>query len=106
MEITLAANAFKELGHPTRLSIFTLLVKAGYNGLPVGRLQESLQVPNSTLSHHIAKLTSVGLVKQEREGSVLNCIAQYTNLNSLIEFLQDECCTDGPTKQTKKNQQA
>ena len=49
MEITQAANAFKELGHPTRLSIFTLLVKAGHGGLPVGRLQESLQVPNSTL---------------------------------------------------------
>lgn len=94
MEITQAANAFKELGHPTRLSIFTLLVKAGYSGLPVGRLQECLQVPNSTLSHHIAKLTSVGLVKQEREGRVLNCIAQYPNLDALIEFLQDECCTD------------
>jgi DNA-binding transcriptional ArsR family regulator len=102
--MTLAANAFKELGHPTRLSIFTLLVKAGYNGLPVGRLQESLQVPHSTLSHHIAKLTSVGLVKQEREGRVLNCIAQYPHLNSLIEFLQDECCTDSSAKQTKQNQ--
>jgi DNA-binding transcriptional ArsR family regulator len=92
MEITQAANAFKELGHPTRLSIFTLLVKAGHGGLPVGRLQESLQVPNSTLSHHIFKLTSVGLVKQDREGRVLNCTAQYPHLNALIDFLQDECC--------------
>ena len=80
MEITQAANAFKELGHPTRLS------------MPVGRLQESLQVPNSTLSHHISKLTSVGLVKQDREGRVLNCTAQYPHLNALIDFLQDECC--------------
>ncbi|HCH31807.1 MAG TPA: transcriptional regulator [Oceanospirillaceae bacterium] len=94
MQIIHAANAFKELGHPTRLSVFTLLVKAGHDGLAVGRLQENLQVPNSTLSHHIAKLTSVGLVKQERDGRVLNCIAQYTNLNALIDFLQDECCSD------------
>ncbi|MBT6077025.1 MAG: helix-turn-helix transcriptional regulator, partial [Oceanospirillaceae bacterium] len=74
--------------------VFTLLVKAGHGGLPVGRLQESLQVPHSTLSHHIAKLTSVGLVKQERDGRVLYCIAQYTHLNALIDFLQDECCSD------------
>jgi len=101
MEITQAAKAFKELGHPTRLNIFTLLVKAGHGGLPVGRLQEELQVPNSTLSHHIAKLASVGLVKQEREGRVLNCIAQYPNLNTLIDFLQDECCVDSTATQAK-----
>ncbi|MBT3436751.1 MAG: helix-turn-helix transcriptional regulator [Oceanospirillaceae bacterium] len=94
MQILHASSAFKELGHPTRLSVFTLLVKAGHGGLPVGRLQESLQVPHSTLSHHIAKLTSVGLVKQERDGRVLYCIAQYTHLNALIDFLQDECCSD------------
>ncbi len=98
MELTQAANAFKELGHPTRLSIFTLLVKAGHGGLSVGRVQERLQVPNSTLSHHIAKLTSVGLLKQERDGRVLNCIAQYPNLNALIDFLQDECCSTNLTK--------
>jgi len=90
--MTQAATAFKELGHPTRLSIFTLLVKAGYTGLPVGQLQEQLQVPSSTLSHHIAKLASAGLVKQERQGRVLNCIAQYPCLNALIGFLQNECC--------------
>lgn len=101
MEILQAANAFKELGHPTRLNIFSLLVKAGYKGLPVGRLQECLQVPNSTLSHHIAKLTSVGLVQQERDGRVLNCIAQYPSLNALIDFLQDECCVHDQTKQAK-----
>jgi DNA-binding transcriptional ArsR family regulator len=101
MEMIQAANAFKELGHPTRLSIFTLLVKAGHSGLAVGRLQENLQVPNSTLSHHIAKLTSVGLVKQQRDGRVLNCIAQYPNLNALIDFLQDECCNESLVDQEK-----
>ena len=92
MEIVEAANALKELGHPTRLSIFKLLVRAGYGGLPVGQLQEKLEIPNSTLSHHIAKLVSVELIKQHREGRVLYCIPQYENLDNLLAFLNDECC--------------
>lgn len=92
MEIVEAANALKELGHPTRLSIFKLLVRAGYGGLPVGHLQEKLKIPNSTLSHHIAKLVSVELIKQHREGRVLYCIPQYENLDNLLAFLNDECC--------------
>jgi len=92
MEIEKAAKALKELGHPTRLSLFKVLVKAGYGGLPVGDIQEKLGVPNSTLSHHISKLMSVGLIKQRRDGRTLFCVPQYSSLNELIVFLQHECC--------------
>lgn len=84
----------KELGHPTRLSIFKLLVKSGRSGLAVGDIQVKLAIPHSTLSHHIAKLISVGLIMQQREGRTLYCIPQYESLNDLIHFLQDECCAD------------
>lgn len=99
MDIKTAANALKELGHPTRLTIFRLLVNAGYSGLPVGNIQEDLGIPNSTLSHHIAKLISVELIKQHREGRVLYCIPQYDNLRELLSFLQDECCIDDKNRQ-------
>ncbi len=92
MKLDHAASALKELGHPTRLSIFKLLVKAGGEGLPVGEIQEQLSIPNSTLSHHIAKLVSVDLIKQQRDGRTLYCIPQYQSLYELIHFLQDECC--------------
>jgi len=94
MNLDTAALALKELGHPTRLSIFKLLVKSGYEGLSVGSIQESLDIPNSTLSHHIAKLVSVSLVEQQREGRVLTCIPKYEVLNQLIDFLGEECCID------------
>ncbi|PKG55361.1 transcriptional regulator [Shewanella sp. Choline-02u-19] len=94
MNIDVAAKALKELGHPTRLTLFRCLVKAGYAGLPVGQLQETLQIPNSTLSHHLSSLMSAGLVKQQREGRVLHCIPQFDCLDGLISFLQEECCTD------------
>ena len=94
LDVEQAANALKELGHPTRLSIFKLLVKAGRSGIPVGEIKEKLAIPHSTLSHHIAKLLSVNLMKQKREGRTLYCIPQYESLNDLIHFLQDECCAD------------
>lgn len=88
------ASALKELGHTTRLGVYKRLVKAGQGGLSVGELQKELAVPSSTLSHHIAALVSVGLVKQEREGRMLKCTAQYGVLNEIIAFLLDECCQD------------
>ncbi len=94
MKLELAANSLKELGHPTRLAIFKLLVKAGKSGLPVGDIQQNLGIPNSTLSHHINKLVSVNLIKQKREGRTLFCTPEYKNLEKLIKFLMDECCVD------------
>ena len=94
MDIETVASALKELGHPTRLGIYQRLVKAGESGLPVGELQKDLEVPPSTLSHHISALVSVGLVKQTREGRILHCTAQYEVLNNIIAFLMEECCLD------------
>ena len=94
MDIEVAAKALKELGHTTRLMIFKRLVKAGHQGLAVGALQEELEVPNSTLSHHISSLVSAGLLSQKREGRILYCQPDYEHLQAVIDFLQDECCAD------------
>lgn len=92
MDIDTVATALKELGHPTRLGVYKELVKAGETGLPVGELQKRLDVPSSTLSHHLAALVSVGLVLQERNGRILNCTAQYEVLKGIVAFLMEECC--------------
>ena len=72
-----AAKRLGELGNATRLSIFRYLVKVGPDGVPVGQIQNALGVPGSTLSHHIARLVSVGLIKQNRASRTLYCTAQY-----------------------------
>lgn len=89
-----AADKLAELGHITRLQIFRTLVKAGPEGLPVSDIQKKLKSPGSTLSHHISRLVNVGLLKQEREGRVLRCHAQYTALTQLMDYLSEECCAD------------
>lgn len=94
MDIEIAAKRLAELGHTTRLEVFRYLVKGGKQGVPVGEIQAALEVPGSTLSHHITRLVSVGLVKQRREGRTLYCVPQYSELDGLIDFLKEECCAN------------
>jgi ArsR family transcriptional regulator, arsenate/arsenite/antimonite-responsive transcriptional repressor len=93
MKIEQAAAQLAELGHCTRLEIYRILVRAGHEGLAVAEIQQKLDIPGSTLSHHIARLVKVGIVKQVREGRVLRCQAQYQELERLIGFLSEECCS-------------
>ncbi|MEZ8889610.1 ArsR/SmtB family transcription factor [Vibrio sp. 10N.247.311.14] len=94
MNLEVVAKALKELGHPIRLTIYKSVVKAGYQGIAVGGLQEELGIPGSTLSHHISSLASAGLISQRREGRTLFCVAKYECLEGVIDFLQDECCVN------------
>jgi DNA-binding transcriptional ArsR family regulator len=94
MKIDDAAARLEALGNSTRLRIYRALVRTGHAGMPVGRLQERLKVPASTLSHHVKTLVSVGLISQIREGTTLVCRAEYDTMRGLVDFLVAECCAD------------
>lgn len=94
MKIDDAAARLEALGNRTRLQIYRALVRAGRAGMPVGRLQDKLKIPASTLSHHIKTLVSVDLVSQVRESTTLVCHANYDAMRGLIDFLAAECCAD------------
>jgi ArsR family transcriptional regulator len=95
MKLEKAAAQLEALGNPTRLNIYRILVRAGEDGLPVGRIQGKLDIPASTLSHHCKRLIDVGLVTQERQATTLICRAHYPAMDALIGYLADECCADG-----------
>jgi ArsR family transcriptional regulator len=94
MNLEEAAKQLEALGNATRLQVYRSLVRAGDGGLPVGRLQEKLGIPASTLSHHLQRLIATGLVTQERQATTLICRANYPAMSSLVGFLVDECCAD------------
>ncbi len=96
MKHAAAAKCLAELGNVTRLAIFRYLVKVGPDGAPVGAIQRALDVPASTLSHHLGRLINVGLVAQERDSRTLFCKPKFEKLNELVEFLKSECCTVVP----------
>jgi len=92
LPIDTAAGCLEALGNATRLSVYRLLVQAGREGLPVGQIQKSLDIPSSTLSHHVATLVRAGLVQQERRGRELICTTDYTRMQAVLDFLSAECC--------------
>lgn len=94
MKVEIAAAQLEALGNATRLDIYRKLVRAGLGGTSVGRLQAKMDMPGSTLSHHLKKLVEAGLATQERQGTTLICRANYPSMNALIGFLSDECCAD------------
>ncbi len=96
MNVKSAASALESLGSETRLIIFRSLVRAGPNGLAVGKLKDKVGIPASTLSHHLSHLVNAKLVSQTREGRVLRCTADYRVMHSLVDYLVRECCQDDP----------
>jgi len=84
---------FSAMGTEARLRIMQLLLSAHPEGMVVGEVQEELGIPNSTLSHHLDKLRSEGLVKVQRESTFLRYTANTEALQELLQFLYAECCT-------------
>ncbi len=89
------ADRFRALGHPTRLALLRLLIQGSAEGTPVGRLQEALGIPPSTLSHHLATLADAGLVAVERQGTTLLHRADFKTLRELTAYLWENCCRGG-----------
>src|SRR6201997_4665443 len=87
------ADMFSAMGTEPRLRIMQLLLQAHPQGLVVSDIQSELEIPNSTLSHHLDKLKNEGLVEVQREGTFLRYTANTDALQELVQFLYAECCT-------------
>jgi ArsR family transcriptional regulator, arsenate/arsenite/antimonite-responsive transcriptional repressor len=87
------ADMLSAMGTESRLRIMQLLLAAHPDGLVVGEIGDELEIPGSTLSHHLEKLKNEDLVKVRREGTFLWYSANTEALQELVGFLYAECCT-------------
>jgi DNA-binding transcriptional ArsR family regulator len=87
------ADMLSAMGAEARLRIMHLLLSTHPDGLVVGDIQEELDIPNSTLSHHLDKLRNEDLVRVQRESTFLRYTANTESLQELLSFLYSECCT-------------
>jgi ArsR family transcriptional regulator, arsenate/arsenite/antimonite-responsive transcriptional repressor len=92
-DVARLADMFSALGTEPRLRIMHLLLSAHPEGLVVGEIGDELEIPSSTLSHHLEKLKNEDLVCVQREGTFLRYTANCQALQLLLGFLFAECCT-------------
>jgi ArsR family transcriptional regulator, arsenate/arsenite/antimonite-responsive transcriptional repressor len=91
--VTKYADMMSAMGTEPRLRIMRLLLSAHPAGLVAGEIGDELDIPGSTLSHHLERLRHEGLVSVRREGTFLRYSANAEALKELLAFLYAECCS-------------
>lgn len=89
------AEQLAALGHPVRLSVLRFVVQAGDPGRAAGDIQAHVDVPASTLSHHLKRLVDASLLDARAEGTFLYYTPKYKALRSLTDYLWEDCCKHG-----------
>jgi ArsR family transcriptional regulator len=97
MEKHQALAALAALAQESRLDIFRLLVQAGEEGMPAGKIGEQLGLPSATLAFHLKELKHARLATFTREGRSLIYAAVYPTMNALLEYLTENCCQGDPS---------
>jgi ArsR family transcriptional regulator len=63
------AEQLGAVGHPVRLAILRYVVQAGPEGAAAGAIQAHVDMPASTLSHHLKRLVDAGVMRSRGEGT-------------------------------------
>jgi DNA-binding transcriptional ArsR family regulator len=89
------AEQLSALGHPVRLAILRFVVQSGAGGTAAGEIQSQVDLPASTLSHHLKRLLDAGLLNTRNEGTFHYYAAEYPALRALTNYLWEDCCKRG-----------
>jgi ArsR family transcriptional regulator, arsenate/arsenite/antimonite-responsive transcriptional repressor len=80
------------LAQSTRLDTFRLLVKREPEGVPAGELARLIEVPQNTMSAHLAVLVRAGLIVGERRSRSIIYRANLDRFREVALFLLKDCC--------------
>lgn len=92
MESSHALDVFTALSQATRLDTFRLLMEHEPQGLPAGEIARRLEVPQNTMSTHLAILTRAGLIESERHSRSIIYRAVVDRVREIASFLVQDCC--------------
>ena len=89
------AEQLAALGHPVRLAVLRFVVQSGPEGASAGDIQNRVDVPALTLSHHLKRLVDSRLLTSRLEGTFHFYSADYPALRALTDYLWEDCCRQG-----------
>jgi ArsR family transcriptional regulator, arsenate/arsenite/antimonite-responsive transcriptional repressor len=92
------AEQLGALGHPVRLAILRYVVQTGPAGAAAGAIQAHVDMPASTLSHHLKRLVDAGVMRSRGDGTFHYYSADYEALRKLTDYLWEDCCKNGGGK--------
>jgi DNA-binding transcriptional ArsR family regulator len=96
METSDIVEALSALAQDNRLDVFRLLVEAGPDGMPAGKIAAALKISPNTLTFHFDRLRMAGLVSVRRDGRSMIYAARYETMNALLGYLTENCCQGAP----------
>jgi DNA-binding transcriptional ArsR family regulator len=96
MENEQAILALAALAQPTRLEAFRTLAKHEPAGIAAGDLARLLEVPQNTLSAHLAVLSRADLVTAQRHSRSIVYRANLARFRTVALFLLQDCCGGRP----------
>jgi len=79
------AEVLKAMGHPARLCILNGILRTG--GCNVTHIQECIELPQSTISQHIQKLRSAGIIEGTRSGTEITYTLKNRKVLDIINIL-------------------
>jgi DNA-binding transcriptional ArsR family regulator len=91
------AEQLAALGHVVRLAIVRFVVQSGADGASAGEIQDHVDLPASTLSHHLKRLVDAGMLVSRSEGTFHYYAADYAALRGLTDYVWEDCCKRGKT---------
>jgi DNA-binding transcriptional ArsR family regulator len=89
------AEQLSALGHPVRLRILRFVVQGGQEGAAAGEIQAHVELPASTLSHHLKRLVDAGLLSTRNEGTFHYYAPELKALRALTDYVWEDCCKRG-----------
>ena len=89
------AEQLSALGHPVRLAVLRFVVQGGTEGTAAGDIQAHVEMPASTLSHHLKRLVEAGLLTTRLEGTFHYYLPELTAIRGLTDYLWEDCCKRG-----------
>ena len=93
--VSVFADRLSALGHPVRLRILRFVVQRGPEGAAAGEIQAHVDLPASTLSHHLKRLVDATLMTRRAEATFVFYAADYKALRAMTDYVWEDCCKLG-----------